>query len=56
MKTADTNKDDQTGQDGQDDEAKKAAENQLRALRFTMYAMGGIFVGTGLYIFFTYGT
>jgi len=39
----------------QDEEERKAAENQIRALKFTMYAMGGIFLGTGLYIFFSYG-
>jgi hypothetical protein len=38
-----------------DDEDKKAADNQIRALKITMYVMGGIILGSGLYIFFVYG-
>jgi len=38
-----------------EDDAKTAAENQVRALRITMYVMGGIILGSGMYIFFVYG-
>ncbi len=55
MKAAQSEKDDKKQEKQSEDEDKKAAENQLRALRFTMYAMGGMFLGTGLYIFFQYG-
>lgn len=42
--------------DSAEDEAKKDQEKQVRAVKFTLIAFGGIFIGGAMYIFFEYGT
>ncbi|CAL8135381.1 unnamed protein product [Orchesella dallaii] len=41
--------------DTPEDEKAKEKEKQVRAVKFTLIALGGIMIGTAVYIFFEYG-
>lgn len=49
-------KENEKAPDPSDEEAKKDQEKQVRAVKITLLSLGGIFAGTALYIFFSYGT
>lgn len=55
LRTSTVEKEAEKPPESSEEEAKKDKEKQVRAVKITLLAFGGMFVGTALYIFFSYG-